>query len=92
MQLERETDEVGKTASLVPGILPGRIDTPRIRELESGAPDPATLRADLASRIPLRRYGTPQEFGAVAAFVLSPVASYVTGSLIPVDGGALRAL
>jgi len=42
--------------------------------------------------IPLRRYGEPAEFGRVAAFVLSPAASYVTGVMIPVDGGAISAL
>ncbi len=38
------------------------------------------------------RYGKPQEFGAVAAFVLSPAASFLTGVMLPVDGGLLRAL
>ena len=42
--------------------------------------------------IPLRRYGTPDEFGRVAAFVLSPAASYITGAIIPIDGGALRGI
>ena len=45
-----------------------------------------------AQAIPLRRYGDPYEFGRVAAFLLSPAASYVTGTMVPVDGGALRAL
>jgi 3-oxoacyl-[acyl-carrier protein] reductase len=46
----------------------------------------------VAAGIPLRRYGDPAEFGRVAAFLLSPAASYVTGAMIPVEGGALRAL
>ncbi|MFD5349933.1 SDR family oxidoreductase, partial [Streptomyces anulatus] len=40
------------------------------------------------ARIPLRRYGTPEEFGKTAAFLLSPAASYLTGIMVPVDGGA----
>jgi 3-oxoacyl-[acyl-carrier protein] reductase len=42
--------------------------------------------------IPLRRIGEPAEFGRAAAFVLSPAASYLTGTMLPVDGGALRAI
>jgi NAD(P)-dependent dehydrogenase (short-subunit alcohol dehydrogenase family) len=43
-------------------------------------------------RYPLRRIGEPAEFGRAAAFVLSPAASYLTGTMLPVDGGALRAI
>jgi 3-oxoacyl-[acyl-carrier protein] reductase len=46
----------------------------------------------ITAGIPLRRYGEPAEFGRVAAFLLSPAASYVTGAMVPIDGGAVRAL
>ena len=49
------------------------------------------MRAAEAS-IPLRRYGDPDEFGRVTAFLLSPAASYLTGLVVPVNGGALRCL
>lgn len=82
-------DELGPRGVRVNGLLPGRLDTGRVRELDG--PDPA-VRAASAADIPLRRYGQPAEFGRVAAFLLSPAASYVTGAMVPVDGGALRSL
>jgi 3-oxoacyl-[acyl-carrier protein] reductase len=84
-------DELGPRGIRVNGLLPGRIATGRVRELDSRSGDPDAVRAELSQRIPLRRYGGPEEFGRVAAFVLSPAASYVSGTMIPVDGGALRA-
>ena len=50
------------------------------------------MRARLSEHIPLRRYGEPEEFGRAAAFVLSPAASYITGAMIPVDGGAISSI
>ncbi len=83
-------DELGPRGVRVNGLLPGRIKTDRIRALDAGRD-----AADLAARardIPLGRDGEPAEFGRVAAFLLSPAASYVTGAMVPVDGGSLRAL
>lgn len=77
-------DELGSRGVRVNGLLPGRVLTDRLREL--GA-DPSQVDG-----IPLRRFGDPAEFGRVAAFLLSPAASYVTGAMVPVDGGAMRAL
>ncbi|WP_035794356.1 SDR family oxidoreductase [Kitasatospora mediocidica] len=84
--------ELGPRGIRVFGLLPARIDTDRVRELDSLADDPAAARARASAAIPLRRYGTPEEFGRVAAFMLSPAASYLTGVMIPVDGGALHGL
>ncbi|MFI8217228.1 SDR family oxidoreductase [Streptomyces sp. NPDC085932] len=82
------SDELGPRGIRVVGVLPGRIDTDRVRELDSLSADPEATRAASESRIPLRRYGAPEEFGRVAAFLLSPAASYLTGVMVPVDGGA----
>ncbi|MFF8659632.1 SDR family oxidoreductase [Streptomyces huasconensis] len=81
-------DEVGPRGIRVVGVLPGRIATDRMRQLDGLSPDPEATRAANEAGIPLRRYGTPEEFGRAAAFLLSPAASYVTGVMVPVDGGA----
>jgi 3-oxoacyl-[acyl-carrier protein] reductase len=86
-------DELGPRGVRVNCLLPGRIATDRLRELDSlGSGDPEAARARNSASIPLRRYGEPAEFGRVAAFLLSPAASYLTGVMMPVDGGALRSL
>ena len=82
-------DELGPRGIRVNGLMPGRVATDRLTQLDG--PDPA-VRAASEQAIPLRRYGRPEEFGQVAAFLLSPAASYVSGAMVPVDGGALRAL
>ncbi|AGP58819.1 SDR family oxidoreductase [Streptomyces rapamycinicus] len=82
--------EVGPRGIRVVGLLPARIDTDRVRELDSLSGDAEASRERNAAAIPLRRYGTPEEFGKAAAFLLSPAASYLTGLMLPVDGGALH--
>ncbi|WP_329387123.1 SDR family oxidoreductase [Streptomyces sp. NBC_01351] len=80
--------ELGPRGIRVVGLLPARIDTDRVRELDALSGDAETARAGNESRIPLGRYGTPEEFGRTAAFLLSPAASYLTGVMLPVDGGS----
>jgi 3-oxoacyl-[acyl-carrier protein] reductase len=76
-------------------LMPGRIDTDRVRSLDeaaaarSGQPLDA-IRTQSAAAIPLGRYGTTAEFGRAAAFLLSDAASYITGSSLAIDGGAIR--
>jgi NAD(P)-dependent dehydrogenase (short-subunit alcohol dehydrogenase family) len=79
--------ELGPRGITVNSIAPGSIDTERIREVWPDGP----TEADLAS-IPLRRLGTPREIGDTVAFLCSERASYITGAVIPVDGGATRAI
>jgi 3-oxoacyl-[acyl-carrier protein] reductase len=85
-------DELGPRGIRVFGLMPGTVATDRIAEIEAASGDAAAMRERTESGIPLRRVGQPEEFGRVAAFLLSPAASYVTGAMIPVDGGLLRSL
>ena len=80
--------EVGPDGITVNTIAPGRIDTDRLRSVygDSGPPS-----SDLEN-VPVRRLGTPAEIAAAAAFLASDRAGYVTGAVIPVDGGLTRGL
>jgi 3-oxoacyl-[acyl-carrier protein] reductase len=85
-------DELGPRGIRVISLLPGRIMTDRNRERFSGPGDPEQALAEAIAAIPLHRFGEPTEFGRVAAFALSPAASYLTGVAILVDGGATRTI
>lgn len=79
--------ELGPKGITVNSIAPGRIDTDRMREVYPDGPTEADLQA-----IPMRRFGSPAEAAAVVCFLASERASYVTGTLVPVDGGLGRGL
>jgi len=78
-------------------IIPGRIATDRLRHLDAinenrqgiSLPD---HQARAAASIPLGRYGAPDDFGRVGAFLLSDGASYITGASVQVDGGLIKGL
>lgn len=90
MLIKDLADEVGHLGIRVNGLLPGRIATDRLLGLDAATGDPVAARARAESAIPLGRYGEPAEFGRAAAFLLSPASSYITGSLLRVDGGLTR--
>jgi len=78
--------EVGKHGITVNSIPPGRIMSEQIRQKYS-----EEFRAkQSAEEIPVGRYGEPEELAALAVFLASPVASYITGAVLPVDGGLRR--
>jgi 3-oxoacyl-[acyl-carrier protein] reductase len=79
--------ELGPRGVTVTCVAPGRIDTARLAQLYPVGPSDAQLE-----EIPLRRWGTPQEFGDVACFLASDRARYVNGTTVVVDGGLAQAL
>lgn len=85
-------DELGPAGIRVNSLLPGHVRTDSLREIDSGAAAAGPQSPDVRARdrATLGRDSTPEEFAKLAAFVLSPAASYVTGSSIVMDGGSLR--
>jgi Dehydrogenases with different specificities (related to short-chain alcohol dehydrogenases) len=89
---------VGEIAPIrINGVAPGRFDTERVRSLDATrAAETGTsieaIQDQTRARIPLGRYGDPDELGRVVAFLLSPAASYLNGVILAVDGGMIRSL
>jgi 3-oxoacyl-[acyl-carrier protein] reductase len=91
------SQELAADSIRVNQIIPGRIGTDRVTEIDASnarksgiSPDEQKRRS--LSTIPLSRYGEPDEFAAVAAFLLSDAAAYITGASVHVDGGLIRGL
>lgn len=79
------------------GVMPGRLATPRIHELDSGRAEregrsEEEVRAMHIATIPAARYGRPEELGALVAFLASDRASYITGQMVAVDGGLIAGI
>ncbi|MGX1676442.1 SDR family oxidoreductase [Streptomyces sp. NPDC055400] len=83
-------NELGPRGIRVVGLVPAHIETDRVRELDARHGDADAARERATAGVPLRRYGTPDEFGRSAAFLLSPAASYLTGVMLSIDGGVRR--
>jgi 3-oxoacyl-[acyl-carrier protein] reductase len=90
-------NELGRDGILVNTVCPGYTRTDRLEELahvraEAGGTTPEQVLAELARGVPVGRVGEPEEFAAVVAFLCSERASYVSGAVIPIDGGSTRGL
>lgn len=90
-------DELAPRQIRVNNLIPGRIDTERVAQLDAAAAQRSgrsieDVRAASVAKIPLRRLGTTDDFGAAGAFLLSPAASYITGATLRVDGGMMRSI
>ncbi|APW36222.1 3-oxoacyl-ACP reductase [Rhodoferax koreense] len=89
--------EVAKEGVTVNVLVPGRIDTERVRLTDDAVAQKEGISSEEARRrstatIPMGRYGSPAEFGALAAFVAGQPASYITGSMLRCDGGNVRSI
>jgi 3-oxoacyl-[acyl-carrier protein] reductase len=88
------SNELGPDNITVNNVAPGMLLTDRIREtMFKNVPTDKTetdILAERAKEIPLRRIGKPEELASLVAFLASPLAGYITGTTIQVDGGAVK--
>ena len=81
--------ELGRDNISINTLAPGLIETPRLHKVTEQS---GKVMGEFAAAIPLGRIGTPQDVAALAALLVSPRGSYITGTTIPVDGGLLASL
>ncbi len=89
--------DVGEQQITVNSILTGYFDTERIAQLNAKKAEQLGIsqkdvRADMESKVPVKRIGNPKEYGYLVAFLASEQAAYITGTQIPIDGGLLKSL
>ncbi len=85
--------EVARFRINVNTICPGYVDTQRLEKVFSAGDKPAQqMRSDLEQEVPLGRIGTVGDIASLVALLVSPRGSYITGTVIPVDGGLFRAV
>jgi len=91
------SNEMAPYNILVNNVCPGYTRTERVEELSASMAErkgvsQERIVANWEESIPMGRLGSPEEFAALVAFLASERASYITGTSIPVDGGAVRSL
>ncbi|HJU28979.1 MAG TPA: SDR family oxidoreductase [Candidatus Binataceae bacterium] len=89
--------EVARDGITVNTLLPGAFETDRVLQIQRATSAQQGLSLEeiaqrAARNIPVGRMGKPSEFGAMAAFLASPLAGYITGSMIRLDGGSIRSI
>jgi 3-oxoacyl-[acyl-carrier protein] reductase len=90
-------DELAPQGIRVNNLIPGRIDTDRVAALDAATAKRQGIsveqaRAQSVAKIPLGRLGTIHDFGSAGAFLLSPLAGYISGATLRVDGGMMRSV
>lgn len=75
----------------VNAICPGYVETRMMDSIEEGMnpADPNKMKQRIASTVPLKRYASPEEIAGVVAYLCSPDAAYITGAILPIDGGRM---